>query len=282
MRRTTARPEELAGKLAQLSRGGVDSLHLIVDFDRTMSHPDADNSWSCLKKSRHLSAAFHATTSELFRRFHPIEIDERLSVEERSRAMVEWWELSHSALLRENVTRQAFADMVRPPESNLFFRDRTDELVRLCERLNVPLLIFSAGLGDLIDAAVAREQWGEAVHVISNHMVFGGEGGVATAFAHDNIHTFSKKEVALTDVHEEWAERVLERKNVIVVGDSIGDIHMAEGVDHNCVVKVGFLNKGQESALDDYAREFDIVLQDDLSMTYLIDLIESVAGATSE
>lgn len=148
------------------------------------------------------------------------------------------------------------------------------EFFERCELKKIPVLMFSAGLGDIIDQAVRLEKWPGNVHVLSNHLVFDGKEGVATKFKHKNIHTFSKKEVALQDIHLDWASAVFERKNVIVVGDSIGDIHMAEGVKHDCVLKVGFLNDDHLDSLDAYMESFDVVLKEDNSMDFLISLIE--------
>lgn len=276
---TIKRPAELKAKLDRLVEGGVSTLHIIADFDSTLTDPAAETSWGCLRRSKDLSEAFHETSARLYKRFHAVEIDERVSITERAQAMNEWWELAHGALLAENVTRQVFRDMVKDREA-FFFRSRTRELVALAAQHQVPFLIFSAGLGDLIDAAVERENWGASVHVISNHLEFDAADGVARRFRHHNIHTFSKKEAVLPELHEDWAREVMpegaHRKHVILLGDSIGDIHMAEGIAHDEVLKIGFLNAGQESSLAEYSEAFDVVLYDDHSMDYVIQVLQQI------
>lgn len=51
------------------------------------------------------------------------------------------------------------------------------------------------------------------------------------------------------------------------MGDNIGDAKMAEGMDHcDVIVKIGFLGRNVEANLQNYIKEFDIVLIDDHTM----------------
>lgn len=63
--------------------------------------------------------------------------------------------------------------------------------------------------------------------------------GVACAFTGDLIHTFNKREGALKN----GKQFVHNRTNVLLLGDSLGDLDMADGVkDLGNVLRVGFLN----------------------------------------
>ncbi|CAG8748740.1 18824_t:CDS:1, partial [Gigaspora rosea] len=53
------------------------------------------------------------------------------------------------------------------------------------------------------------------------------------------------------------------RGNVILLGDSIGDVHMADGIQHEICLTIGFLNHNVEDYLDNYLETFDIVVIDD-------------------
>jgi cytosolic 5'-nucleotidase 3 len=248
-------PSLVASKIALIKSGGPSKLHCIVDFDRTLTHPASETSWGCLKNSDELSDRFHAGTAELYRKYHPIEVDATRPLKERVAAMEEWWDEANKLLLAERVTRETFARMIAKDNHNLYFRDGTHELITRCKELGVPFLIFSAGLGDLIDAAIAPEkEWN--VHVISNHLRYNDGDGVACGFLHQNIHTFSKSEVQLPSLHEEWGNDVVERKNVILMGDSIGDKDMAVGVSHDTVLKIAFLNEENMAAKEDYMEAF--------------------------
>ena len=80
-------------------------MHVIADFDSTLTAQESYTSWSVMKKSKDLSDSFQALSSELFMKYHPVEIDETRSLAERAAAMEEWWDAAHGALLRENLTK---------------------------------------------------------------------------------------------------------------------------------------------------------------------------------
>lgn len=60
------------------------------------------------------------------------------------------------------------------------------------------------------------------------------------------IHTFNKNESA---VHSsEYFQNLSHRHNVMLMGDSLGDCHMADGCqDPEAILKIGFLNHGVSS-----------------------------------
>lgn len=63
----------------------------------------------------------------------------------------------------------------------------------------------------------------------------------AIGFKGDLIHTFNKNQSSI-DNHD-YFEHLRARNNVILLGDSLGDLDMAEGVKEvNALLKIGFLN----------------------------------------
>ena len=61
-------------------------------------------------------------------------------------------------------------------------------------------------------------------------------------FEDEIIHTFNKNENA---VHKSaYFEQLKTRSNIILMGDSLGDLHMADGVQENSAqLKIGYLNE---------------------------------------
>ena len=57
----------------------------------------------------------------------------------------------------------------------------------------------------------------------------------------DLIHTFNKNESA---IHKsDYFEKIVHRDNVILMGDTIGDLRMADGCAKDAnILKIGFLN----------------------------------------
>lgn len=83
------------------------------------------------------------------------------------------------------------------------------------------------------------------------------------------IHMFNKKACS--------QEGLEDRKNIILIGDSLGDLRMADGIqDTNVVLSIGFLNKNVEGNLAAYKAGFDIVLVDDQTMEFPLALIGDI------
>lgn len=65
--------------------------------------------------------------------------------------------------------------------------------------------------------------------------------GVLTAFKGELIHIYNKREGALLNTGH--FQELRTRPNVLLVGDSLGDLNMADGVqDMENILKIGFLN----------------------------------------
>jgi len=65
--------------------------------------------------------------------------------------------------------------------------------------------------------------------------------GVLIGFKGELIHIFNKNEGALC--HSEYFNDIRHRHNVLLLGDSLGDLHMADGVEEiSTCLKIGYLN----------------------------------------
>ena len=82
-------------------------------------------------------------------------------------------------------------------------------------------------------------------------------------------------------IRKRSSEESCKRRNVIVLGDSLGDVHMAAGVeDPSVVLTVGFLNHKIESSLETYKKHFDIVLLDDQTMSFPHSLLAEILSSS--
>ncbi|CAI5702321.1 unnamed protein product [Peronospora effusa] len=148
------------------------------------------------------------------------------------------------------------------------------EIFELLARENVPVLIFSAGLYDVIHAVLNKEYAKtiakmppKNVHVISNMMRF-DENDKVVGFDGTLIHSLNKNASALVET-DFWKQCQLEKRhNILLLGDSLGDSKMANGLDfkEDEIVRIGFLNDGIEQKLDMYLQCFDVVLTNDSSL----------------
>lgn len=115
------------------------------------------------------------------------------------------------------------------------------------------------------------------------------------------IHTFNKNDSVIP---VNCRHMLAHRNNVILLGDSIGDVTMAEGVKRcGSLLKIGFLNEvvkmnnlvsmkyfhimscdllQNEKQLDIFLERFDIVLLDDQTMDFVNFLLNKIISIAAE
>lgn len=277
-------PEAVKAKLQRIAEGGFDKLQVVADFDRTITTAYTrlgEMGMSChgiLENYDGFSARYRAETKVLFHRYHPIERSKSMTEQEKIPHMIDWYNLNHEQLLKERLYKTQIANTVLLANTEL--RPGCRKLFSTLSRHSVPLLVFSAGLGDIIDA------WLRAVigplpsnmHIISNWMVF-DEAGVLVGFKEPLIHMFNKDDTHVAG--SAFSEEVAARPNVLLLGDSLGDPRMATNCSkRDVVLRVGLLNScGNYSTTelsDEYAAAFDVVLVGDVSFDWVNDLLATL------
>jgi len=269
-------PGKVQEKLSALVEGGLDQLQFIVDFDYTLTraHKDGvpvDCSWGVLENYSKLGPDYLKKTNALRSKYHPIELDLTISLEDKIPHMVEWYTNANRLLTEAGVHRDWYQDMIK--NSTCMLRDDTETMMTDLQNSKVPCLILSAGLGDLIMALLKHfKVFHENTKVVSNFCQY-NEEGLIVGLKPPMIHMYNKSE---SSIHDPELEA---RHNIVLLGDSLGDLHMAEGVKNvNVVFSIGFLNKKIEENLPMYKERFDIVLVDDQTMDFPMALIEAIKG----
>jgi len=109
----------------------------------------------------------------------------------------------------------------------------------------VPVLVFSAGIEDILtEILVQNNAIFSNMRIVSNKMEF-DEDELIIGFRPPCIHTFNKNKGVLGEENGAYFADLSHRNNVILLGDNIGDIHMADGMkqDGTTILKIGFLEE---------------------------------------
>jgi 5'-nucleotidase len=263
--------------------GGASSLTVIMDFDRTITTHWADESRTARGATCHgivestRGAGLLAKCRELNERFYPIEVDADTPLAVKIPAMEDWYTSVHNLLIADGLQRADVATSVAA--ARLRLRRGVPEIFDWCDRHAVPLLVFSAGIGDVLVEVLRQRLPGglpPCVHVVSNMMRFDPASGALVGFS-DLIHMFNKTAAVLGPA----ALRALSgRPCVLLAGDSLGDASMAHGlpaVAHE--LRFGFLNDASTAGrlLPQFMARFDCVLTDDAPATPLLALLQRIA-----
>uniref|UniRef100_D3TP59 5'-nucleotidase n=1 Tax=Glossina morsitans morsitans TaxID=37546 RepID=D3TP59_GLOMM len=264
--------------LNALIKGGTQRLQLVSDFDYTITKQrTADgtpvlSSFGIFNSCKSLPKGYVEETEKLYQKYRPIEVDPHLPIQEKIKYMVEWWTKSGELLVGFPFDENEIDDVAVKYKDSL--RDQSNVLFHTLYRLNIPVLIFSAGLGNSVISVLKHAKvLLPNVKVISNFLRY--RNCLLDGFQEPMIHTFNKNETVLEG--SDYYDLVHERDHIIVMGDSIGDADMARGVPASSnLIKIGFLFDHVEQNLERYMDVFDIVLIDDQTMNVPLALLSAI------
>lgn len=87
---------------------------------------------------------------DLNKRYMAIEFDPNLTKEEKTPHMVTWWSTAHEKMIEASLTRAQVELAVKSSEIIL----RENEAAFFDKLKNLPILLFSAGIADIVQAAM--------------------------------------------------------------------------------------------------------------------------------
>jgi len=274
-----ANPEKLEDIKKRIAEGGAKKFHILSDFDRTLTTAFIDGKSipsliSILRDENYLTSDYGSKAQALYDKYHQIEIDSTVPVAEKKKAMQEWWETHFNLLIKSRLNKK---DIERAVDTcKVKFRDGFGEFMDFLKDHNIPLVIMSSsGLGvDAIKMYLAKEEkLYDNIYVISNSFEW-DDKGYAIAVRKPIIHGMNKDETLVQDFPA--FDVIKNRKNVLLLGDSLDDVGMAVGFDTENLIKIAFLNEKAEENLESYKKTFDAVILNDGSMEYVNSLLKSI------
>ena len=268
---------QLEKKLHAMKADGPDSLHVVSDFDRTLTTCFYDgkkipSSFAWIREGGYLTPDYPKKAFALFNHYHPIETDDTISQEYKYRKMEEWWREHEKLLITSGMHKDVVDDIIQRYQK--VFREGADEFFRRLEKHGTPLLIFSAGIGNIIRGFLKKEGYlASNVHILANTLAY-DEDGYATGYQRKPIHVLNKSE---TGLDEDYRQVVAGRKNVILLGDSLGDLGMVDEAETKNLIRIGFLNEDAEEKLNRYREAYDVVITGDGPMDEANRILEELA-----
>ncbi|XP_043498894.1 7-methylguanosine phosphate-specific 5'-nucleotidase [Polistes fuscatus] len=256
---------------------GPDHLQVVTDFDLTLTKQHVDgklvlSSFGLFGKCNQLPSSYTNESKRLYQKYRPIEIDPNLALEEKIEAMSDWMASAEKLLKGIEFDPKELSEVVQKYGTPL--RDGTKELLEKLNEANIPVLVFSAGLGDAVEAVLkCHKVLFNNVKIISNFLKY--NGNQIDGFKNKKlIHVFNKNEHAL---EQDYFKVIEGRRHVLLMGDTTGDANMVDGMDDTvAVLKIGFLYDKAEENLHNYMNEFDIVLVDDQTMQVATEILRTI------
>jgi len=246
------------------------------DYTLTYCHHDGEKLWStfgALEQYPLLSDDYRDKLDELRKKYVPIDANPSIKADEKMALVREWNRSAVDLYISEDVNVETVHNAVAV--AKMKHRDGFKEFVGRLAASNIPLLILSAGLGDVIDHMLSNSNVSyDNVTTISNYLTFGDDDCI-NGITKPLIMTGNKGEVH--KIHPKYFDSVRKRKNVILLGDRIEDLHMSScfGVCEN-ILTIGFLNEYVDTQKDLYLEKYDIVILGDTDLSCVQKILEII------
>ncbi|CAG8550806.1 12474_t:CDS:2 [Ambispora gerdemannii] len=207
----------------------------------------------------------------LYKKYYPLEIDPDLTIAEKIPLMTEWWMKAHQLMIDQRPTKDDIARIVE--ETPVEMRPGLRDVTSICRDNDVPFLVFSAGIENVIEEVLrSKNLYHPNMHIVANKMVFDSSKGIYNRFEEPLLHVFNKLEATIEGTP--YYSTLIEKNNVILLGDSLGDLDMSKGIKHDVCLTIGFLNIRVNDLLNTYLNAYDIVVVNDGSMDIVTWILE--------
>ncbi|XP_049497623.1 cytosolic 5'-nucleotidase 3A isoform X3 [Panthera uncia] len=290
-------PAKVEEIICGLIKGGAAKLQIITDFDMTLSRFSYEGKRcpTChyvIDNSKLVTDECRKKLMQLKEKYYAIEIDPVLTMEEKYPYMVEWYTKAHGLLIEQALPKAKLKEIVAESDVMLklgvpgWLSGKNVRLLILglegyenffdkLQQYGIPVFIFSAGIGDILEEVIHQAGvYHPNITVVSNFMDF-DDNGVLKGFKGELIHVFNKHDGALKNT--EYFNRLKDNSNIILLGDSQGDIRMADGVANvEHILKIGYLNDRVDELLEKYMDSYDIVLVKDESLDVANSILQKI------
>ena len=266
----------------------ADNVHVLADFDKTLTKAfvQGKSSPSLIALLRNdktiLWEAYAKKAHALYDHYNKIEEDPALSTEEKIPFMTEWWQKHQDLLVKSGLTKQHIEDAIN--SGYLYFREGIETFLSILSQKNIPLVIMSANWigGDSIRMFFEKHNvMTPNIHIISNELEF-DHMWVTCGFSKKVIHSFNKSETSIMDYPEAY-ESIKDRRNVILMWDSLGDPDMANHAWLNTILKFWFFNAQSLSDINKsselfskYTSLYDALLLWNSDLSFINELLKEI------
>lgn len=259
-------------KLKVLYEGGPEKLQVISDFDKTLTKFVINGEKGCtaygvFENSKVFPESYREKAKALKEKYMPIEYSGSISQAEKESHMVEWWTKGNELIIELKIKQTQIPEIVK--DAHIALREGVEWFFVKLHEKEVPLLIISGGLGDIIEEVIEQQSTlFDNVTIVANFFKY--EEDVVVGFEDKLLFSFNKQEMT-KDL--DFFKHNEDRTGVIVMGDLPGDASVSSSPKNpEVTLTIGFLNEKVDEHLNNYMDAFDVVIVDDHSIE-LVDLL---------
>ena len=227
--------------------------------------------------------------NELCNKYMKYETDSTYDKKIREKNVHEFYSKSLDVYINPNFTRNSVGKMLDKFKEKFELRKYTKELFELLIKLEIPIIIVSGGVKEVIIDLLKKSIKNfetfltqKKIEIIANELYF-EEGKGCIGHSKDVIYAFNKSNFVKENIKKNFPDV----KNVIVMGDHLNDydsVHDLE-ISKNNIIGIGYVNIKPELINDEKNKEiikknveeyndiYDVNLIGDSDFSFLIKLL---------
>lgn len=228
--------------------------------------------------------------NQLCNEYMKYETDNTYDKKIREKKVHEFYSKSLDVYINPKLTRNSIGKMLTKFKDKFELRKYTKELFEFLIKLNIPIIIVSGGVKevivDLLKTCIKNfEQYlsEKKIIIIGNELYF-EEGKGCIGHSTNVIYAFNKSNFVKETIKNNFPQV----KNVIVMGDHLNDFDSVQDLDinKNDIIGIGFVNIKPEiindeskkdiikKNVDEYNNVYDVNLIGDTDFNFVIKLLE--------
>lgn len=206
----------------------------------------------------------------MYKKYGPLEVDYAIDITTKSNYMHEWYWKVMDLIYQYDLTYDKLLACVNC--ADIVFRSGVKNFLRNLYNLHVPIIILSAGIGNVIvEVLKQNECLYDNIHVISNFLKF--EDNHMLPFQDKMIYTFNK---CINQLPTTISTKIMHKDYILLFGDLIEDLNMVSKEDLDRTLSFGFLEKNVKDNLEFYRSSFDIVLTNNSSFDDVQNILNEI------
>lgn len=231
--------------------------YVLLDFDKTLTSKESLDSWMAIIDFEIYGKACKKDIETLNAKYAPMESNYTLDYEVKEQYMIEWYQKSMDILYQYQLTYSNLIKALQKDKMEL--RDGAKEFLKNLQANKIPVIILSAGIGNVIEEFLKKQQcYYDNIYIISNFIEFREDK--MQKFTASILHSMNKK---VEGRLPETIQNIIEKKQYIILcGNIVEDIQMISKQDLERTITIGFLNDPVQDNLSIYQQNYDIVLTD--------------------
>lgn len=235
-----------------------DNYYVILDFDKTITNKESLDSWMALVDFDIYGEDCKRDIEKLNAKYEPFELDYTIEEKVKEKYMEEWYQKSMDLLYQYKLTNSNLKKALE--KDTLNFRKGAKEFLQKLQEDDVPVIILSAGIGNVIEEFLKKQECDtNHIYIISNFISF--ENNKMKPFTGPILHSMNKKIEG--KLPKDLQEKINLKQYAILAGDIIEDTQMVPKEKLENTITIGFLNDKIKENLVAYQNNYDIVLTEE-------------------